>query len=97
MYFKFALKCVCYEDNFTLEVIYNKLKIVHAETVLLFLLQVCRSTKPSILTNHLMLLSATRSTPCCAIFGLSDVMAPLLKMKTVAACGFKVPTHVIAI
>ena len=37
-----------------------------------------------------MLLSATRSTPCCAVFGLSEVMAPLLGLKTVAACGFKV-------
>ena len=55
----------------------------------LILVLVCGSTKPAILTNHLMLLSASRSTPCCAVFGLSDVMAPLLGIKTVVACGFK--------
>ncbi|XP_028405491.1 ribonuclease P protein subunit p38-like isoform X1 [Dendronephthya gigantea] len=55
----------------------------------LMLVLVCGSTKPAILSNHLMLLSATRSTPCCAVFGLSEVMAPLLGLKTVAACGFK--------
>ncbi|XP_046851940.1 ribonuclease P protein subunit p38-like [Xenia sp. Carnegie-2017] len=55
----------------------------------LVLVLVCKSTKPALLTKHLMLLSATRSTSCCAIFGLSDIMASFCGMKTVAACGFK--------
>ena len=56
----------------------------------LFYLKVCKSTKPATLTNHLILLSATRKTTACGLFGLSEVMAPLLGIRTVAACGFKV-------
>ncbi|XP_072180176.1 ribonuclease P protein subunit p38-like [Diadema setosum] len=53
------------------------------------LLMVCRSAKPEILTSHLCALSATRQCPALALFHLSETLAPLLKMNTVLAVGFR--------
>ncbi|XP_033119786.1 ribonuclease P protein subunit p38-like [Anneissia japonica] len=50
---------------------------------------VCRSTKPSHMTNHLLTLSATRETPALCLFRLSEIISPLLNLNTVMAIGFK--------
>ncbi|XP_071949394.1 ribonuclease P protein subunit p38-like [Antedon mediterranea] len=59
------------------------------ERGLLCCVVLCRSTKPNHMTNHLYALSATRETPALCLFKLSEVLAPLLNLKTVMAIGFK--------
>ncbi|CAH1245516.1 RPP38 [Branchiostoma lanceolatum] len=53
------------------------------------LVLVCRSVKPALMTQHLVLLSAVRRVPALCLSGLSETVAPILNFRTVAAMGFK--------
>lgn len=53
------------------------------------LLLVCKSVKPSHMTNHLITLSATRGVPACQVPRLSQSMSEPLGLKSVLALGFK--------
>ena len=51
---------------------------------------VCLSARPAFVTQHIMMLSATRSCPILALPNLSEVLAPHLGIKSALAIGFKV-------
>ncbi|KAK3749959.1 hypothetical protein QZH41_013855 [Actinostola sp. cb2023] len=55
----------------------------------LALVLVCRSVKPRLMTDHILLLAATRQTPTLGLQDLGQVLAPLLHCKKAAAVGFK--------
>ncbi|XP_031568910.1 ribonuclease P protein subunit p38-like [Actinia tenebrosa] len=49
----------------------------------------CRSIKPSSVTDHFMLLGATRQVPTLGLHDLGQVLGPLLQYNKTAALGFK--------
>ncbi len=53
------------------------------------LLLVCKSVKPTHITDHLIALSATRGVPACQVPRLSQSVSELLGLKSVLALGFK--------
>ena len=53
------------------------------------LLLVCKSVKPKNMTDHLIVLSATRSVPACQVSRLSQSISESLKLKSVLALGFR--------
>lgn len=53
------------------------------------LLLVCKSVKPSHMTDHLITLSATRGVPACQVPRLSQSVSEPLGLKSVLALGFK--------
>ena len=55
---------------------------------------VCLSAQPPLVTQHILLLSATRGCPFVAIPNLSEVLSPLLGIKSVLAIGFKVTIYI---
>ncbi|KAJ8288437.1 hypothetical protein COCON_G00010960 [Conger conger] len=55
----------------------------------LCLVLVCKSVKPEHMTNHLIMLSKTRTVPACQVPRLSENMAHVLGLKCVLALGFK--------
>ncbi|KAM6421779.1 ribonuclease P protein subunit p38 [Rhynochetos jubatus] len=55
----------------------------------LLLLLVCKSAKPTMITSHLIQLSASRATPAGQVPRLSQTVAPLLGLTSVLALGFK--------
>ena len=59
-------------------------------------LQVDRSIKPEALLGHLLILSATRNVPACALHGIGGSAVPfLLGVPRVAAIGFKVRFQIV--
>ncbi|KFQ18328.1 Ribonuclease P protein subunit p38, partial [Merops nubicus] len=59
----------------------------------LLLLLVCKSAKPTMITSHLIQLSASRATPAGQVPRLSHTVAPLLGLASVLALGFKRQSH----
>ncbi|NXU58427.1 RPP38 protein, partial [Turnix velox] len=55
----------------------------------LLLLLVCKSAKPTMITSHLIQLSASRATPAGQVPRLSQTIAPLLGLTSALALGFK--------
>ena len=51
---------------------------------------VCRSSKPTLLHEHLQILAATRCIPCIGLYGVSDAIAPILGLKSAMTIGLKV-------
>ena len=51
---------------------------------------VCLSAQPSLMTQHIMILAATRQCPMMALHNVSSKLAPVLGIKSVLALGFKV-------
>ena len=51
---------------------------------------VCLTARPALVTQHVLMLSATRECPVMALPNLSGVLAPLLGIKSALAVGFKV-------
>lgn len=49
----------------------------------------CLSAKPPLLHQHIQILTATRGVPCIALHGLSDVIAPLLGLRSALIIGLK--------
>ena len=49
-----------------------------------------RSVKLGPLFEHILILSATRKTPACAVSGMDERIPTLLGVSRVAAFGFKV-------
>lgn len=58
------------------------------------LVLVCKSAKPSLLTQHLISLSASRSTPAASVAGLSEKLSAELNLKSVLAVGFSVSERI---
>lgn len=54
------------------------------------LVLVCKSAKPALLTQHLIPLSASRSTPAACVAGLSEKLSTELNLKSVLAVGVSV-------
>lgn len=54
------------------------------------LVLVCKSAKPALLTQHLIPLSASRSTPAACVSGLSEKLTTELNLKSVLAIGISV-------
>ncbi len=54
---------------------------------------VCLSARPPLVTQHLVMLSATRDCPVLALPNLSNTLSPLLGINSVLAIGFKVSNH----
>ncbi|XP_053569980.1 ribonuclease P protein subunit p38 [Bombina bombina] len=54
-----------------------------------YLVLVCKSAKPTLITKHLVELSASREVPACQLPRLSENIAPVLGLKSVLALGFK--------
>ncbi|XP_068091608.1 ribonuclease P protein subunit p38 [Hyperolius riggenbachi] len=50
---------------------------------------VCKSTKPEMITKHIIELSASREVPACQVPRLSENVAPVLGLKSVLALGFR--------
>ncbi|XP_048366799.1 ribonuclease P protein subunit p38 [Sphaerodactylus townsendi] len=55
----------------------------------LLLVLVCKSAKPTMITSHLIPLSASRGVPACQVPRLSERLAPVLGLTSVLALGFK--------
>ncbi|XP_078091353.1 ribonuclease P protein subunit p38 [Mustelus asterias] len=55
----------------------------------LCLVLVCKSVKPSLMTQHLIQLSESREVPACQVPRLSETVAPVLGLKSTLALGFK--------
>ncbi|XP_063777525.1 ribonuclease P protein subunit p38 isoform X2 [Pseudophryne corroboree] len=55
----------------------------------LYLVIVCKSAKPDMITKHIIELSASREVPACQLPRLSENIAPVLGLKSVLALGFK--------
>lgn len=55
------------------------------------LVLVCKSVKPSLMTEHLIPLSASRAVAACQVPRLSGTMSQTLGLKSVLALGFKRP------
>lgn len=53
------------------------------------LLLVCKSVKPAHMTDHLMVLSASRGVPACQVPRLSQSVSEPLGLKSVLALGFR--------
>ena len=51
---------------------------------------VCLSVKSALLHDHLQVLAATRNTPCIALSGVSDAVAPAIGLKRATTIGVKV-------
>ncbi|XP_054847506.1 ribonuclease P protein subunit p38 [Eublepharis macularius] len=62
----------------------------------LLLVLVCKSAKPTMITSHLILLSASRAIPACQVPRLSERLAPVLGLTSVLALGFKRSTDAFA-
>ncbi|XP_060104421.1 ribonuclease P protein subunit p38 [Heteronotia binoei] len=62
----------------------------------LLLVLVCKSAKPTMITSHLILLSASRAIPACQVPRLSERLAPVLGLMSVLALGFKRSTDAFA-
>ncbi|XP_039264446.2 ribonuclease P protein subunit p38-like [Styela clava] len=57
------------------------------------LVLVCKSAKPTLLTQHLIPLSVTRSSPAACISGLSSALGSELNLKSVLAFGIFLPEN----
>ncbi|XP_069504498.1 ribonuclease P protein subunit p38 [Ambystoma mexicanum] len=55
----------------------------------LYLVLVCKSAKPAMITIHLIELSASRAVPAGQVPRLSESLAPVLGLKSVLALGFR--------
>ncbi|XP_075067318.1 ribonuclease P protein subunit p38 [Mixophyes fleayi] len=55
----------------------------------LYLVIVCKSAKPEMITKHIIELSASREVPACQLPRLSENIAPVLGLKSVLALGFR--------
>ncbi|KAM3927655.1 ribonuclease P protein subunit p38 isoform 1-T3 [Leptodactylus fuscus] len=55
----------------------------------LYLVIVCKSAKPEMITKHIIELSYSRAVPACQLPRLSENMAPALGLKSVLALGFR--------
>ncbi|XP_067869003.1 ribonuclease P protein subunit p38 [Heterodontus francisci] len=55
----------------------------------LCLVLVCKSVKPTLMTHHLIQLSASRAVPACQVPRLSETLAPVLGLKSTLSLGFK--------
>ncbi|XP_075778559.1 ribonuclease P protein subunit p38 [Pelodiscus sinensis] len=55
----------------------------------LLLMLVCKSAKPTLITMHLIQLSASRAVPAGQVPRLSESIAPILGLTSVLALGFK--------
>lgn len=51
---------------------------------------VCLSAKPAMMTQHLLMLVATRNCPAVALPDMSKTLSPLLGVTSALALGFKV-------
>lgn len=51
---------------------------------------VCLSAKPSLMHQHVLVLSASRGVPCAALHGVSETVAPALGLNSALAIGVKV-------